>query len=286
MLVFLGIGLALSVMEVRDTLGDKEPRRILPTVVLTPMPNAPTATISIELSARGDIRAPVSTCASGAEAIAYDANLIALERAGVVVAEGTDVTLHPMTVATFAVMRALSTRNADPRTTSRPFAPNRDGFVLGEGAGPLVLERATHTRARGARILTVLAGSGATIDAYGVTRLEPSGAEQERVLWLALERMGLDPGCVEHISAHATSTPTGDVVGTSVLTRMVPDATVSATRSVTGRPLGGVGGLETVLTVVALQAHRAPPILLPAGVNPELAQLNLDVVEPQGQDLP
>ena len=136
-----GMGPVLSVMEAWDTLRDKGPRRVLPTAVPALMPNAPAAAVGIELGAHGGIHAPVSACASGAEAIAYGADLIALGRADVVVAGGTDSALHPMTVAAFGAMRALSTRNDDPQTASRPFAPDRDGFVLGEGAGLLVLER-------------------------------------------------------------------------------------------------------------------------------------------------
>ena len=234
-----GMGPVLSVMEAWDTLRDKGPRRVLPTAVPALMPNAPAATVGIELGAHGGIHAPVSACASGAEAIAYGADLISLGRADVVVAGGTDAALHPMTVAAFGAMRALSTRNADPQTASRPFAPDRDGFVLGEGAGLLVLERA-----------------------------------------------GLDPGCVGHVNAHATSTPAGDVVEAGVLARTVPNAAVSATKSATGHLLGGAGGLEAVLTVMALQERWAPPTLLPAGVDPELARLGLDVVGPQGRALP
>ena len=281
-----GMGPVLSVMEAWDTLRDKGPRRVLPTAVPALMPNAPAAAVGIELGAHGGIHAPVSACASGAEAIAYGADLITLGRADVVVAGGTDAALHPMTVAAFGAMRALSTRNADPQTASRPFAPDRDGFVLGEGAGILVLERAGHAIARGARVLAVLAGSGVTADAYDVARPEPSGAEQERALQLALERADLGADAVGHVNAHATSTPAGDVVEAGVLARTVPSAAVSATKSATGHLLGGAGGLEAVLTVMALRERWAPPTLLPAGVDPELAQLGLDVVGPQGRDLP
>ena len=281
-----GMGPVLSVMEAWDTLRDKGPRRVLPTAVPALMPNAPAAAVGIELGAHGGIHAPVSACASGAEAIAYGADLIALGRADVVVAGGTDSALHPMTVAAFGAMRALSTRNDDPQTASRPFAPDRDGFVLGEGAGLLVLERAAHATARGAQVLAVLAGSGVTADAYDVARPEPSGAEQERALRLALDRAGLDAGAVGHVNAHATSTPAGDVVEAGVLARTVPSAAVSATKSATGHLLGGAGGLEAVLTVMALQERWAPPTLLPAGVDPELARLGLNVVGPQGRALP
>ena len=281
-----GMGPVLSVMEAWDALRVKGPRRVLPTAVPALMPNAPAAAIGIELGARAGIHAPVSACASGAEAIAYGADLIALGRADVVVAGGTDAALHPMTVAAFGAMRALSTRNDDPATASRPFAPDRDGFVLGEGAGILVLERAEHAMARRARVLAVLAGSGITADAHDVARPEPSGAEQERALLLALERAGLDAGAIGHVNAHATSTPAGDVVEAGVLARTVPEASVSATKSSTGHLLGGAGGLEAVLTVMALRERWAPPTLLPAGVDPELAGLGLDIVGPQGRDLP
>lgn len=281
-----GMGPVLSVMEAWDALRIKGPRRVLPTAVPALMPNAPAAAVGIELRARAGIHAPVSACASGAEAIAYGADLIALGRADVVVAGGTDAALHPMTVAAFGAMRALSTRNDDPATASRPFAPDRDGFVLGEGAGILVLERAEHAMARRARVLAVLAGSGITADAHDVARPEPSGAEQERALLLALERAGLDAGAIGHVNAHATSTPAGDVVEAGVLARAVPEASVSATKSSTGHLLGGAGGLEAVLTVMALRERWAPPTLLPAGVDPELAGLGLDIVGPQGRDLP
>ena len=281
-----GMGPVLSVMEAWDALRVKGPRRVLPTAVPALMPNAPAAAVGIELRARAGIHAPVSACASGAEAIAYGADLIALGRADVVVAGGTDAALHPMTVAAFGAMRALSTRNDDPATASRPFAPDRDGFVLGEGAGILVLERAEHAMARRARVLAVLAGSGITADAHDVARPEPSGAEQERALLLALERAGLDAGAIGHVNAHATSTPAGDVVEAGVLARTVPEASVSATKSSTGHLLGGAGGLEAVLTVMALRERWAPPTLLPAGVDPELAGLGLDIVGPQGRDLP
>ena len=281
-----GMGPVLSVMEAWDALRVKGPRRVLPTAVPALMPNAPAAAVGIELGARAGIHAPVAACASGAEAIAYGADLIALGRADVVVAGGTDAALHPMTVAAFGAMRALSTRNDDPATASRPFAPDRDGFVLGEGAGILVLERAEHAMARRARVLAVLAGSGITADAHDVARPEPSGAEQERALLLALERAGLDAGAIGHVNAHATSTPAGDVVEAGVLARAVPEASVSATKSSTGHLLGGAGGLEAVLTVMALRERWAPPTLLPAGVDPELAGLGLDIVGPQGRDLP
>ena len=280
-----GMGPVLSVMDAWDTLRERGARRVLPTAVPALMPNAPAATVGIELSAHAGAFAPVSACASGAEAIAYGADLIRLGRADVVVAGGTDAALHPMTVASFAAMRALSTRNDSPQTASRPFAADRDGFVLGEGAGVLVLESAEHAAARGAQVLAVLAGAGVTADGFDVARPEPTGTQQERALRLALEQAQVSPQAVAHVNAHATSTPAGDVVEAKVLARTVPQAAVSATKSMTGHLLGGAGGLEAVLTVLALRENWAPPTLQPAGIDPEIAGTGLDVVGPEGRVL-
>ena len=280
-----GIGPVQSVMEAWDTLRDRGPRRVLPTSIPALMPNAPAATVGIELGARAGIHAPVSACASGAEAIAHGADLIALGRAQVVVAGGTDASLHPMVVAAFAAMRALSTRNDEPHGASRPFAPDRDGFVLGEGAGVMVLESAEHARARGARVLAVLAGAGLTADAYDVARPEPSALQQSRALRLAIERAGLAPGDIGHVNAHATSTPAGDAVEAAMLSAVVPQAAISATKSSTGHLLGGAGALEAILTVEALREQWAPPTLQPAGLDAQVAALGLDVVGPRGREL-
>lgn len=281
-----GIGPVLSVMGAWDALREQGPRRVAPTAIPALMPNAPAATVGLELGARAGVHAPVSACASGAEAIAYGADLIALGRADVVVAGGTDAALHPMVVAAFAAMRALSTRNEDPNGASRPFAADRDGFVLGEGAGVLVLEAAEHAAARGAPVLAVLAGGAVTADAYDAVRPEPDGTQQERALRLALRRAGLEAAQVGHVNAHATSTPAGDAVEAAVLARTVPGAGVSATKSATGHLLGGAGGLEAVLTVLALREGWLPPTLLPGGIDPVIAQLGLDVVGPGGRDVP
>ena len=279
-----GMGLVRSVIDTWETLRGGGPRRVLPTAVPALMPNAPAAAVGIELGARGGIHAPVSACASGAEAIAYGADLIALGRADVVVAGGTDAALHPVTVAAFAAMRALSTR-ADV-TASRPFAPDRDGFVLGEGAGVLVLESAAHAAGRGAGVLAVLAGAGVTADAFDAARPEPGGAQQERALRLALERAGVEPEEVGHVNSHATSTPLGDLVEARVLARTVPGAAVSATKSLTGHLLGGAGGLEAALTVMALVEGWVPGTALPGGIDPVIADLGLDVVAPGGRAAP
>ena len=275
-----GMGPVLSVIQAWDTLRERGPRRVAPTAVPALMPNAPAVAVGLDLGARAGIHAPV------AEALAAAADLIALGRADVVVAGGTDAALHPMTVAAFAAMRALSTRNEDPAAASRPFAPDRDGFVLGEGAGILVLEAAEHAARRGAPVLAVLAGAAVTNDAYDVARPEDSGRAQERALRLALGRAGVAPQAVGHVNAHATSTPVGDVVEARVLARVLGAAGVSATKSSTGHLLGGAGGLEAVLTVVALVTGRLPPTLLPGGVDPQVSATGLDVVGPAGRSAP
>lgn len=278
-----GMGPVLSVMETWDTLRERGARRVLPTSIPALMPNAPAATVGIEVGARGGIHSPVSACASGAEAIAYGADLIATGRADVVITGGTDAAVHPMTVAAFAAMRALSTRQ--DTTASRPFAQDRDGFVLGEGAGVLVLESVEHATARDAHILAVLAGTAVTADAYDVARPEPTGSEQERAVRLALERGGLATSQVGHVNAHATSTPVGDRVEAQMLARAVPTAAVSATKSATGHLLGGAGGLEAVLTVMAMVEQWAPPTLQPGPLDPAIADL-IDIVAPSGRELP
>lgn len=281
-----GMGPVLSVMEAWDTLRDKGARRVLPTSVPALMPNAPAATVGIDLGARGGVHSPVSACASGAEAIAHGAGLVASGQADVVVAGGTDAAVHPMTVAAFAAMRALSTRNDQPLAASRPFAPDRDGFVLGEGAGVLVLEAMEHAAARGALVLAVLAGAAVTSDAYDVARPDPAGSQQERSLRLAVGRAGLQTADIGHVNAHATSTPLGDAVEAQVLARTVPAAAVSATKSATGHLLGGAGGLEAVLTVMSLKEQWLPPTLTPGGIDPEITRLGLDVVGPDGRPAP
>lgn len=276
-----GMGCVTTVMEAWDTLRTKGPRRVAPTTVPALMPNAPAATLAMEFTARAGAHAPVSACASGAEAVSYGADLIRLGRADVVVAGGCDDALHPLTVAAFAAMRALST-NPDPAGACRPFASDRDGFVLGQGAGSLVLEAESYAKARGAKILAYLDGSAVTCDAYDVARPMADGHCQEQALRQAIAQAGISPAQVGHVNAHATSTPAGDGVEAAMLARVVPQAAVSATKSMTGHLLGGAGGLEAVLTVLALAEQWAPPTLMPGELE---AQTDIDVVGPQGRQL-
>ncbi|HMC71947.1 MAG TPA: beta-ketoacyl-ACP synthase II, partial [Mycobacteriales bacterium] len=257
-----GIGGVLTLLAQYDVLRERGARRVSPHTVPMLMPNGPAATVGLELTARAGVHAPVSACASGAEAIALALDMLRAGRADVVVAGGTEAAIHPLPIAGFAAMRALSTRAGDPQEASRPYDKARDGFVLGEGAAVLVLETAEHARARGARVYAHLAGAGMSADAYHVAAPEPTGAGAARALALAMRDADLRPTDIAHVNAHATSTPLGDVAEASALRTALGDATsqvcVTATKSCTGHLLGAAGALEAVVTVLSL-ANRLVP---------------------------
>jgi 3-oxoacyl-[acyl-carrier-protein] synthase II len=228
------------------------------------MPNGPAATVALELSARAGAHAPVSACASGAEAIAVGLDMIRSRRADVVVCGGTEAVVHPLPMAAFAAMRALSSRHDDPKGASRPFDKQRDGFVLGEGAAILVLEAADHARARRARTYARLAGAGMANDAHHVAAPDPVGTGAAAAMSAALTDAGLAPADVEHVNAHATSTPAGDLAEVAALRIVFGDAidrvAVTATKSCTGHLLGAAGALEAALTCLALRDRQVPAI--------------------------
>ena len=257
-----GIGCVLTLLSQYDVLRERGPRRVSPHTVPMLMPNGPAATVGLELTARAGVHAPVSACASGAEAIALALDMLRAGRADVVVAGGTEAAIHPLPIAGFASMRALSTREGDPQEASRPYDKARDGFVLGEGAAVLVLETAEHARARGAKVYAALAGAGMSADAYHVAAPEPTGAGAARALSLAMRDAGLSPADIAHVNAHATSTPLGDVAEASALRTALGDAAaqvcVTANKSCTGHLLGAAGALEAVVTVLSL-ANRLVP---------------------------
>jgi 3-oxoacyl-[acyl-carrier-protein] synthase II len=257
-----GIGGVLTLLGSYDILKERGPRRISPHTVPMLMPNGPAATVGLELGARAGVHTPVSACASGAEAIALALDLLRLGRADVVVCGGTEAAIHPLPLAGFASMRALSSREDEPEAASRPYDKGRDGFVLGEGAGALVLEKAADARARGARVYAEVAGAGITSDAYHVAAPDPVGAGAARAIARALEDGGLSPADVVHLNAHATSTPTGDLAESvairSALGDRTDDVAVSGTKSQTGHLLGAAGAIEAIFTVLALQHRLAP----------------------------
>lgn len=282
-----GIGGIWTMLDAWDTLKAKGGRRVLPMTVPMLMPNSPAAYVELEIGARAGAHALVSACASGAEAIGYAVDMIRSGRADVVVAGGTEAAIHPMPIAAFAASRTLSTRNDDPAGASRPYDLGRDGFVLGEGAGIVVLESAEHAAARGARVYARIAGVGLSSDGYHMTSPEPSGRGQIAAMQMALREAGLATSDVVHVNAHATSTVVGDLIeARGVRALLGADAdrvALSATKSMTGHLLGGAGALETIFTVLALRDRLAPPTINVTDPDPELA---LDLVRDVPRALP
>jgi 3-oxoacyl-[acyl-carrier-protein] synthase II len=260
-----GIGGVASTIAAYDTLRERGWQRLSPFTVPMLMPNGSAGWIGIELGARAGVHTTVSACASGAEAIGYAIDMIRMGRADVVLAGGTEAAIIPLNIAAFAAMRALSTRNDEPERASRPFDRGRDGFVLGEGAGMLVLESAEHAQRRGAQVLAVAAGSGYSADAHHIAQPEPSGHGIVAAIEAVLADAGLDPDQLVHVNAHATSTPAGDIVEGQAIAAALGAAAdgvvVSATKSMTGHLLGGAGAVEAVATILALRDRVAPPTI-------------------------
>ena len=282
-----GIGGVNTLLDQWDTLKEKGFRRVFPLAVPMLMPNGPAAAVSLDLGARAGAHTPVSACSSGAEAIGYAMGMIRSGRADVVVAGGTEAAMHPMPIAGFAAMQALSTRNEDPEAASRPYDTGRDGFVLGEGAAVLVLESEEHARARGARIYAVVAGVGMTSDAYHVAAPDPEGTGAARAMRDAVESAGLSPKDIIHINAHATSTPVGDIAESNAIRRAFGDDVdhmpVSATKSMTGHLLGAAGALEAIFTILAIHHRLAPATINLDDFDPAI---KLDVVHGEHRKLP
>ncbi len=261
-----GIGGILTILEQYDTFREKGWKRVSPFTIPMLMPNSPAAAVALEFSARAGAHSPVSACASSAEAIADGIGLIREGRADVVIAGGTEAALHPLNIASFASMRALSTRNDDPQRASRPWDADRDGFVMGEGAGVVVLESAEHAARRDARVYAVAAGAGYSDDAYDIVAPDPDGTGQTRAIQNALVDGDLNPSDIAHVNAHATSTPMGDVSETVAIRQALGDAAadqvaVTSTKSMTGHLLGGAGAVESIATVRALYDGRIPPTI-------------------------
>jgi 3-oxoacyl-[acyl-carrier-protein] synthase II len=238
----------------------KGPGRVSPLLIPMNMPNGPAAHVGLELGAQAGVHTTVSACASGSEAVAYGLDLLHLDRADVVLVGGTEACIHPLNIAGFAQMRAMSTRNDDPQGASRPWDKGRDGFVLGEGAGMLVLERRADAEARGRPAYAVLAGAALTSDAYDI--VQPDKAGQVRALELAVQRSGLTFDDITHVNAHATSTPVGDMGEAGAIADLFgEDTVVTATKSMTGHLLGAAGAIESVATVLTIHHGVVPPTI-------------------------
>jgi len=274
-----GIGGLWTLLDGWDTLREKGPRRVLPMTIPMLMPNAAAAAVSMALGGKGGARTVVSACASGTESIANAYEHLQLGLADVVVAGGTEAVIHPLPIAAFAAMQALSKRNDDPARASRPYDVDRDGFVLGEGAATLVLETKEHAQARGAKIYAELAGGGITSDSYHITAPDPEGLGASRAVLAALEQAGASPDDVTHINAHATSTPVGDIAEYHALKAVFGDRVgsipVSATKAATGHLLGGTGALEAVFSILAVHERTAPPTI---NLDNQDEEIPLDVV--------
>jgi 3-oxoacyl-[acyl-carrier-protein] synthase II len=257
-----GIGGVGSLIQQHLVMLAKGVRGVSPLLIPMDMPNGPAAYVGLELGAKAGIHTSVSACASGAEAIALALDLIQLGRADIVVAGGTEACIHPLTMAGFSQMRAMSSRNDEPERASRPYDKNRDGFVMGEGAGVIVLERASLAAARGRKPYAVLAGAGITSDGYDIVQPDPDGSGQRRAATAAIERSGIALSDVVHVNAHATSTPTGDGPEAKWIAEMLGDQTVvTATKSMTGHLLGAAGAVETVATVLSVANQIVPPTI-------------------------
>lgn len=274
-----GIGGVWTLLDAFDTLKERGPRRVLPMTVPMLMPNGPAAAIGMDLAARGGVRTAVSACASSTEAIANAITRLNSGEVDIVVAGGCEAAIHPLPISAFAAMHATSRRNDEPEKASRPYDVNRDGFVMGEGAGAMVLETEAHALARGAKIYAYLVGGAVTSDAYHITAPDPEGSGAARAVFSALEQAGAKPEDVVHINAHATSTPVGDIAEYTALKRVFGDhlenIAVSATKASTGHLLGGAGAIEAVFTVLALKERTAPPTINLDDQDPEIP---LDVV--------
>jgi 3-oxoacyl-[acyl-carrier-protein] synthase II len=281
-----GIGGVWTLLNGWDTLKEKGPRRVLPMTVPMLMPNGVAAAVSLDLGARAGAHTPVSACASGTEAMAVGQELIRSGKADVVMVGGAEAAIHPMPIAAFSSMQALSKRNDDPERASRPYDVDRDGFVMGEGAGALVLEAEEHALARGARIYAELAGTSVTADAYHITAPDPEGLGATRALKAAMFDARVQPEDIVHVNAHATSTPVGDKPEYTALKAAlgghVDNVAVSATKSQMGHLLGASGAVEAVLTVLAVHERKAPATINLDHQDPEIP---LDVVT-TARDLP
>ena len=258
-----GIGGIWTTLDQWDVVRERGARRVNPFTVPMLMANSSSAQISMELGARAGAHTPVSACASGAEAVALGMGMIRDGRADVVVVGGTEASIHPMTLAAFANIRALSSRVDDPEHASRPYDVDRDGFVLGEGAGILVLESEEHAAARGARVYAYASGRGMASDAHHISA--PSAEGQARAVREAVGDADISASDVVHVNAHGTSTPLGDIGELNAVADALGGQTdqivVTSTKSMTGHLLGGAGALESVFSTLAAHHRVVPPTI-------------------------
>lgn len=274
-----GIGGLSTVMQQMEILAERGPDRVNPLTVPMIMPNAAAALIELEIGAQAGAHAPVSACATSAEAIAWGTQMIRDGRADVVVVGGTEAVINRLAMAAFAAMRAMSTRNDDPATASRPYDLGRDGFVMSEGAGALVLERLDHAVARNANIYAEIAGFGMTSDAHHIAAPDPEGAGAARAMIAAVTDADASMTDVLHLNAHATSTPLGDIAEAAAVRRAfgahADQIAVTAPKSSIGHTLGGAGAIESILTILSIINKQIPRTINITDFDPKV---ELDVV--------
>ncbi|MEV5572852.1 beta-ketoacyl-ACP synthase II [Spirillospora sp. NPDC052269] len=282
-----GIGGLHSALSSYATYVEKGWTRVSPFTVPMLMPNGASGHVGIEYGATAGSHALVSACASSAEAVGYAIDMIRTGRADMVICGGTEACIHPLQMASFGVMRAMSTRNDEPERASRPYDKNRDGFVLGEGAAVMILESEEHARKRGATIHAIAAGCGYSGDAYDIVLPDPSGSGQAKAMRRALDNADLKPEDIVHVNAHATSTPSGDVAELNSIKVALGDAaqniTVTGTKSMTGHILGGAGALESVITILTLREGIVPPT---ANLEDLDDEVDLDIVHGEPRKIP
>ena len=282
-----GIGGALTLLGQWDVYRESGPRRVSPHTIPMLMPNGPAAIVGLELTARAGVHTPVSACASGAEAMAQGLAMIRGGRADVVMVGGTEACIHPLPLAAFAAMRALSKRNDDPAAASRPWDADRDGFVFGEGAAALVIETLEHAKARGAKVYAEVAGVGITADGHHIAQPDPEGKGVIRAMRTALDDAGATASDVVHINAHATSTPQGDVAEAEAIKVALGDeaashVVVTSTKSMTGHLLGAAGAVESMAAIMALHDRLVPPTINLDSLDPAV---DLDIAANQSRKL-
>jgi len=282
-----GIGGLHSLLNNWDAHRDKGYRRVSPYTIPMLMANAPAANVGMQVHAKAGVHTPVSACASSNEAIALALDQLRWGRADIAVVGGTEATIHPLPIAAFGQMQALSRRNDDPEGASRPWDKGRDGFVMGEGSAVLVIETLEHAKARGAKIYGTLAGAGITADSHDIVQPDPSGQGQYGAMTKAIKDAGLSPSDIVHVNAHGTSTPQGDVTEAGSIRYGLGDAVdgcvVTSTKSMTGHLLGGAGALETIATLLALHDRQVPPTINLDDPEPDLGiDIAANVARPLG----
>nr|WP_027500003.1 KasA/KasB family beta-ketoacyl-ACP synthase [Rhodococcus sp. UNC363MFTsu5.1] len=272
-----GLGGGEALIDAVDKIKTQGYRKVSPFSVQMVMPNGPAAVVGLELGARAGVITPVSACSSGSEAIAHAYRMLIMGDADIVVTGGVEGQIDPVPIASFAMMRALSSRNDDPKAASRPFDKDRDGFVFGEAGALMVLETEEHAKARGATIHARLMGAGITSDGYHIVAPHPEGTGAARAMTRAIQTAGLAKSDITHVNAHATATPIGDTAEALAIKAAVGGhAAVYAPKSALGHSIGAVGALEAVLTVLSVRDGVIPPTLNLDNQDPEI---DLDVVK-------